>query len=96
VTADRSQRRLDDLARIGSEAAYLANKGRDAHLADTMDGAIVGRPQHDDLGAGVGNAADRVRTAVHGLSYPSMRLVISIRGRGHRGIHNVLTGLLGY
>lgn len=94
MTEDRSQRRLDDLARIGSEAAYLANKGRDAYLADTMDGAIVGR-QHDDLGAGVGNAADRARTAVHEVSYPSMRLVISIRGR-HRGIHNVLTGLLGY
>jgi uncharacterized protein with HEPN domain len=41
VTADRIQRRLDDLARIGSEAAYLSGKGREAYLADTMDGAML-------------------------------------------------------
>ena len=41
MTTDRIQRRLDDLDRIGSEAAYLAGKGREAYLADTMDGAIL-------------------------------------------------------
>ena len=41
MTEDRIQRRLDDLVRIGSEAAYLASKGRDAYLADTMDGAML-------------------------------------------------------
>jgi uncharacterized protein with HEPN domain len=41
VTDERIQRRLDDLARFGAEAGYLADKGRDAYLADTMDGAIL-------------------------------------------------------
>lgn len=41
MTADRIRRRLDDLARIGSEAAYLTEKGREAYLADTMDGAML-------------------------------------------------------
>ncbi len=41
MTEDRIRRRLDDLARIGSEAVYLAGKGRDAYLADTMDGAVL-------------------------------------------------------
>lgn len=38
---DRIQRRLDDLARFGTEAAYLVGKGRNAYLADTMDGAML-------------------------------------------------------
>lgn len=38
---DRISRRLDDLARFGAEAAYLSGKGRDAYLADTMDGAML-------------------------------------------------------
>jgi uncharacterized protein with HEPN domain len=41
VTEDRVRRRLDDLARFGAEAAYLADKGREAYVADTMDGAIL-------------------------------------------------------
>lgn len=41
MTADRIQRRLDDLVQIGAEAAYLVGKGRDAYLAGTMDGAIL-------------------------------------------------------
>ena len=41
MTEDRLRRRLDDLARFGVEAAYLADKGRDAYLADTMDGAML-------------------------------------------------------
>jgi uncharacterized protein with HEPN domain len=41
VTEDRLRRRLDDLARFGAEAAYLADKGRDAYLADTMEGAML-------------------------------------------------------
>jgi uncharacterized protein with HEPN domain len=41
VTDDRIQRRLEDLAQIGAEAAYLVGKGRDAYLADTMEGALL-------------------------------------------------------
>jgi uncharacterized protein with HEPN domain len=41
VTGDRVQRRLEDLARIGAEAAYLVGKGRTAYLADTMEGALL-------------------------------------------------------
>jgi uncharacterized protein with HEPN domain len=41
VTGDRVQRRLEDLARIGAEAAYLVGKGRSAYLADTMEGALL-------------------------------------------------------
>ena len=41
MNADRLQRRLDDLARIGAEAAYLVTKGEHAYLADTMDGALL-------------------------------------------------------
>jgi uncharacterized protein with HEPN domain len=41
VTEDRVRRRLDDLAQFGAEAAYLADKGREAYLADTMDGAML-------------------------------------------------------
>lgn len=41
MTEDRTQRRLDDLAQIGAEAAYLVGKGREAYLADTMDGALL-------------------------------------------------------
>jgi uncharacterized protein with HEPN domain len=41
VTEDRLRRRLDDLARFGAEAAYLADKGREAYLADTMEGAML-------------------------------------------------------
>jgi uncharacterized protein with HEPN domain len=41
VNEDRIRRRLDDLARIGAEAAYLASKGQEAYLADTMDGAML-------------------------------------------------------
>ena len=35
------QRRLDDLARFGAEAEHVVGKGREAHLADTMDGAML-------------------------------------------------------
>lgn len=41
MTEDRLRRRLDDLSRIASEAAYLVGKGREAYLADTMDGALL-------------------------------------------------------
>ena len=41
MTEDRVARRLDDLARIGAEAAYLVAKGEDAYLADTMEGALL-------------------------------------------------------
>jgi uncharacterized protein with HEPN domain len=41
VTEDRLRRRLDDLNRFGAEAAYLTDKGREAYLADTMDGAML-------------------------------------------------------
>jgi hypothetical protein len=41
VSDDRVQRRLEDLARIGAEAAYLVGKGRAAYLADTMEGALL-------------------------------------------------------
>ena len=41
MTDDRVRRRLDDLARFGAEAAYLVGKGREAYLADTMDGAML-------------------------------------------------------
>jgi Uncharacterized conserved protein len=41
VSDDRLARRLDDLARIGAEAAYLVGKGRAAYLADTLDGALL-------------------------------------------------------
>jgi uncharacterized protein with HEPN domain len=41
VTEDRLRRRLDDLARFGAEAAYLADKGREAYLANTMEGAML-------------------------------------------------------
>ncbi len=35
------QRRLEDLARIGAEAAYLVGKGRSPYLADTLEGALL-------------------------------------------------------
>jgi uncharacterized protein with HEPN domain len=41
VSDDRVQRRLEDLAQIGAEAAYLVGKGRTAYLADTMEGALL-------------------------------------------------------
>lgn len=41
MTDNRIARRLDDLARIGAEAAYLVAKGEHAYLADTMDGALL-------------------------------------------------------
>lgn len=41
MTADRIANRLNDLARIGAEAAYLVSKGGDAYLADTLDGALL-------------------------------------------------------
>ena len=41
MTDDRVHRRLDDLAQIGAEAAYLVAKGREAYLADTMEGALL-------------------------------------------------------
>ncbi|HOC12785.1 MAG TPA: DUF86 domain-containing protein [Propionicimonas sp.] len=41
MTDDRVARRLEDLAQIGAEAAYLVAKGADAYLADTMDGALL-------------------------------------------------------
>ena len=41
MSDERLARRLDDLARIGAEAAYLVGKGRAAYLADTLDGALL-------------------------------------------------------
>lgn len=41
MTVDRIRRRLDDLARFGAEAAHVTSKGREAYLADTMDGAML-------------------------------------------------------
>ena len=41
MTDGRVQRLLEDLARIGAEAAYLVDKGRAAYLAETMDGAVL-------------------------------------------------------
>lgn len=44
VGADREgrvERRLGDLAEFVREAAYLTSKGREAYLADSMDGALV-------------------------------------------------------
>ena len=41
MTEDRVQRRLEDLARIGAEAAYLVGKGRTAYLTDTIEGALL-------------------------------------------------------
>lgn len=41
MSDDRVERRLADLAQIGAEASYLASKGREAYLADTMDGALL-------------------------------------------------------
>ena len=41
MTDGRVLRRLEDLARIGAEAAYLVGKGRTAYLADTMEGAML-------------------------------------------------------
>ena len=41
MTDARVQRRLEDLARIGTEAAYLVGKGQAAYLADTMEGALL-------------------------------------------------------
>lgn len=44
VGADREsrvERRLGDLAEFTREAAYLTSKGREAYLADSMDGALL-------------------------------------------------------
>ena len=41
MTLDRIARRVEDLARIGAEAAHLVAKGEDAYLADTMDAALL-------------------------------------------------------
>ena len=38
---DRIRRRVDDLARFGTEAAYVVAKGRQSYLADTMDGVLL-------------------------------------------------------
>lgn len=37
----RVERRLGDLADFVQEAAYLTSKGREAYLADSMDGALL-------------------------------------------------------
>lgn len=37
----RVERRLEDLAEFVREAAYLTSKGREAYLADSMDGALL-------------------------------------------------------
>lgn len=37
----RVERRLGDLADFVEEAAYLTSKGREAYLADSMDGALL-------------------------------------------------------
>ena len=37
----RVARRLGDLAEFVREAAYLTSKGREAYLADSMDGALL-------------------------------------------------------
>ncbi len=36
-----AERRLNDLARFGAEAAYVAQQGRAAYLADTMNGSML-------------------------------------------------------
>ena len=41
MSEDRVRRRLDDLSRFGAEAAYLADEGREAYIADTMEGAVL-------------------------------------------------------
>jgi uncharacterized protein with HEPN domain len=41
VSEDRVQRCLRDLARIGAEADYLVEKGENAYLASTLDGALL-------------------------------------------------------
>jgi uncharacterized protein with HEPN domain len=44
VGADREgrvERRLGDLAEFVREAAYLTSKGREAYLADSMEGALL-------------------------------------------------------
>lgn len=38
---DRIQRRLGDLAAFGEQAAYIADKGRDAYLAESPGGALL-------------------------------------------------------
>ena len=40
-SADRIQRRLADLAEFVREAEYLTSKGREAYLADSMEGALL-------------------------------------------------------
>ncbi len=37
----RAERRLADLAEFVREAEYLTSKGREAYLADSMDGALL-------------------------------------------------------
>lgn len=37
----RVERRLGDLVEFVREAAYLTSKGREAYLADSMDGALL-------------------------------------------------------
>lgn len=37
----RAERRLGDLADFVREAAYLTSKGREAYLADSMEGALL-------------------------------------------------------
>lgn len=41
MTNDRVAHRLEDLARIGAEAAYLVGKGNSAYVEDSMDGALL-------------------------------------------------------
>lgn len=41
MTEGRVQRRLEDLTRFVAEARHLVGKGREAYLADTMDGAML-------------------------------------------------------
>ena len=38
---ERVRRRLSDLARFGDEAAHVVGKGREAYLADDLDGALL-------------------------------------------------------
>lgn len=41
MTDDRIRRRLDDLTRFAAEAAHMVGKGREAYLADGLDGALL-------------------------------------------------------
>lgn len=41
MTQDRIRRRLEDLSRFAAEADHVIGKGREAYLADSMDGVML-------------------------------------------------------